>query len=83
MCSRLELVLKDVLSTCEKASTPAAYVTMTTPLALTQERMTWVAVAPSLFAAALTGLSTGPPGYLVMGLHEWWSASITGVDDTF
>jgi len=44
------------------------YVTIATPLERTQERMTWAGVAPRRFAAALTGLSTGPPGYRVIGL---------------
>ena len=47
---------------------PDTDVTITTPLLLTQERITCAGVAPSLSAACLMGLSTGPPGILVIGL---------------
>jgi len=43
-------------------------VTMTAPLALTQAKTTWVGVMPRRAAAALTGASTGPFGYVVIGL---------------
>ena len=44
--------------------------TMTAPLALTQAKMTWVGVMPRWDAAALSGASTGPFGYVVIGLSE-------------
>jgi hypothetical protein len=44
------------------------YVTTTAPLALTQASKTWSAVALSRRAISLTGLSTGPPGWRVIGL---------------
>jgi hypothetical protein len=45
-------------------------VTMTAPLALTHAKTTWVGVMPRRAAAALTGASTGPFGYVVTGLSE-------------
>ena len=44
------------------------YVTATAPLALTHASRTWSAVALSRRAISLTGLSTGPPGWRVIGL---------------
>lgn len=41
---------------------------MTAPLALTQRKITCVGVIPSRAAAFSNGLSTGPPGKVVMGL---------------
>lgn len=41
---------------------------MTAPLLRTHAKSTCVGVAFNRLAAALTGLSTGPPGYAVMGL---------------
>ena len=43
-------------------------VTMTAPLALTHAKTTWVGVMPRRDAAALSGGSTGPFGYVVIGL---------------
>ena len=45
-------------------------VTMTAPLALTHAKTTWVGVMPRRYAAALSGASTGPFGYVVIGLSE-------------
>ena len=45
-------------------------VTMTAPLALTHAKTTWVGVMPRRAAAALSGASTGPFGYVVIGLSE-------------
>ena len=42
--------------------------TMTAPLALTHAKTTWVGVMPRRDAAALSGASTGPFGYVVIGL---------------
>ena len=44
--------------------------TMTAPLALTHAKTTWVGVMPRRDAAALSGVSTGPLGYVVIGLSE-------------
>ena len=44
--------------------------TMTAPLALVQAKMTWVGVMPRRNAAALSGTSTGPFGYIVIGLSD-------------
>ena len=44
--------------------------TMTAPLALTHAKTTWVGVMPRRDAAALSGASTGPFGYVVIGLSE-------------
>ena len=42
--------------------------TIVTPLLLTQEKITWLAVAPIRLAAASTIASTGPPGFSVIEL---------------
>lgn len=74
MCVLVELVLWDyhrvstVYSICGWKQKNRTYVTGTTPLLRTHARITCVGVAFSLFAAAWTGESTGPPGYRVMGL---------------
>lgn len=52
--------------------------TATAPLLSTHFKRTWTGVAPILAAAAATGASTGPPGFLVMGLHERMSMKKIG-----
>jgi hypothetical protein len=55
------------------------YVTITTPLLLAQEKITWFGVAPKRSAAALTTASTGPPGLrvieLFMQISAWFGAT--------
>lgn len=55
------------------------YVTIATPLLLTQEKITWFGVAPKRLAAALTTASTGPPGLRVIELSTqilaWFGAT--------
>ena len=46
------------------------YVTITAPFAFTQRKTTCVNEAPMRSAALFNGTSTGPPGNVVIGLHE-------------
>ena len=57
------------------------YVTITTPLLRTHERITCVGEAPSRLAACSTGASTGPPGYLVIGLEIWVNGTQVNKND--
>lgn len=50
------------------------YVKATAPFALIHASRIWSSVAPRRFPAALTGLSTGPPGRWVTGLKVVFSA---------
>ena len=61
-CSLVALVLGKMSVLRGVDGRGEAHVTIATPLERTQARMTWAGVAPRRFAAASTGLSTGPPG---------------------
>ena len=78
---------QNYMSELNPLTEPDTDITITTPLPHTQERITCAGVAPSLSAACLMGLSTGPPGTLVIGLlkpaRPWFRNASEAAADSF